>query len=275
MIEIDITKKLRGVDGDMNLTCSFSIKEGEFIALSGVSGSGKTTFLRVLAGLEECRGVIKVDGKSWLEDTKAIPPQQREIGFVFQDYALFSNMSVRENLMYVSKDESLLRRLLDITELTGLEECYPDTLSGGQQQRVALCRALMSRPKLLLMDEPLSALDSKMRLKLQHEIKTIHKEFKTTTIMVSHDKSEIYRLADRVMVLESGLAKEVFLQSKTLDSLMFNGEVLNIFENGENCTLTLLIHQDIVDVTISKEEAKTLSIGSIINISSSDLLLKY
>jgi molybdate transport system ATP-binding protein len=164
---------------------------------------------------------------------------------------------------------------LDITELTGLEERYPDTLSGGQQQRVALCRALMNRPKLLLMDEPLSALDPKMRIKLQHEIKTLHTEFKTTTIMVTHDKSEIYRLADRVVVLESGFAKEIFLQSKTLDSLMFNGEVLNIFENGENCTLTLLIHQDIVDVTISKEEAKTLSIGSIINISSSDLLLKY
>jgi molybdate transport system ATP-binding protein len=275
MIKIDIVKDIYGSSGDMRLRSNLLIKEGEFIALSGESGSGKTTLLRVIAGLESASGVIEVDGKSWLKDKRSLAPQHRGIGFVFQDYALFSNMSVRENLLYVNDDESLLRRLLDLTDLTKLEDRMPDTLSGGQKQRVALCRALMQKPKILLLDEPLSAIDTKMRLKLQDEIKILHKEFKTTTIMVTHDKSEMYRLADRVFVIEDGLVKEEYLQSDSLDEFKLKGEVLDLVKDGKKYILVLLIYQDIVNVTISKEEAETLSIGQDINISSSNLLLNF
>ncbi|GKT31793.1 molybdenum ABC transporter ATP-binding protein, partial [Aduncisulcus paluster] len=165
--------------------------EGDFVALAGQSGSGKTTLLRILAGLEEAQGTIQVGDESWLDDTKSLPVQKRKIGFVFQDYALFPNMSVEENLLYVTKDKLLADKLLEMIELSELRDRFPNTLSGGQKQRVSLCRAMMNKPKLLLMDEPLSALDPNMRTKLQYEILTLHKEFGTTTIMVSHDPSEI------------------------------------------------------------------------------------
>ena len=202
MIKIEIEKELHGSNGEMNLKLSLEIEEGCFLALTGKSGSGKTTLLRVLAGLEEAKGYIEIGHEVWLDGEQSLAPQKRKIGFVFQDYALFPNMSVEENLLFVNKDKVLAKRLLELTELTALKKRLPSTLSGGQKQRVSLCRAMMNRPKLLLLDEPLSALDADMRTKLQNEILTLHKEFGTTTIMVSHDPSEIYRLSNRVVVLE-------------------------------------------------------------------------
>ncbi len=201
MINIDIQKSLHGSSGDMMLDINLNIQEGEFLLITGESGSGKTTLLRILAGLESSLGNIKIGNDLW--DT-SVSPQKREIGFVFQDYALFPNMSVENNLLYVTKDKELANYLLGITELTNLKDKYPNILSGGQQQRVGVCRALMSRPKLLLMDEPFSALDLSMRLKLQTNILQLHNKFKTTTIMVSHDLNEIYKLADRVIILKQG-----------------------------------------------------------------------
>ena len=187
MIQIDIHKKLHGSQGDMNLDVNLEIQEVEFIALMGASGSGKTTLLRVLAGLEKAEGEISVDNIHWLKKHKMLPPQQREIGFVFQDYALFENMSVKENLLYVNGDNALAKRLLQMTELMQLASRNVQGLSGGQKQRVSLCRAMMKKPKLLLMDEPLSALDPVMRSKLQEEILKLHQTNGTKTIMVSHD----------------------------------------------------------------------------------------
>ena len=136
---------------------------------------------------------------------KKLPPQQREIGFIFQDYALFDNMTVKENLLFVNEDKDLASKLLEMTELTTLSSRNVQGLSGGQKQRVSLCRAMMKKPKLLLMDEPLSALDPTMRAKLQEEILKLHKTFGTTTIMVSHDTDVSYHLADRIVVLKEGL----------------------------------------------------------------------
>ena len=205
MIKINIQKALHGSSGDMMLDVKLSVKEGEFIALMGESGSGKTTLLRVLAGLEKAEGEISVEDTVWLGDKKKLPPQQREIGFVFQDYALFDNMTVKENLLFVNEDKDLASKLLEMTELTTLSERNVQGLSGGQKQRVSLCRAMMKKPKLLLMDEPLSALDSAMRSKLQEEIRKLHKTFGTTTIMISHDTDVSYHLADRILVLKEGL----------------------------------------------------------------------
>ena len=273
MIEIDITKKLYGANGDMHLDIKLNIKSGTFLAIAGASGSAKTTFLRVLAGLEDAQGSIKVDGKVWLDKKSSLEVQKREIGFVFQDYALFSNMSVEKNLLFVDNDKNLAKELLEITELYELKNRMPNTLSGGQKQRVALCRAMMRRPKLLLMDEPLSALDPTMRTKLQNEILLLHREFNTTTIMVSHDPSEIYRLASRVVVFESGkiindgVPKDVLLKTSGSQKFSFEGELLEIVKMDVIYVAIIAIGQQLVEVVISQNEAKSLKVGSKVSVS--------
>ncbi len=200
MMIVDIKKPLRHFE----LSIKLKIERGSFIGLMGASGSGKTTLLRIIAGLEEAQGRIVVGNEVWLEGTRSLPPQKRSIGFVFQEFALFDNMRVLENLLYVQQDKMLAQRLLALTHMHALADAYPAQLSGGQKQRVALARALMRRPKLLLLDEPFSALDASMRTKLQEEIKILHEEFGTTTIMVSHDRKELARLAQQIFTLENG-----------------------------------------------------------------------
>ena len=273
MIEININKLLHGSNGEMNLDINLHINKSEFIALSGLSGSGKTTLLRILAGLESSNGTLKIDNETWLDNKFCLAPQKREIGFVFQDYALFPNFSVMENLLYVKKDKELANKLLQMTEMEELKNRFPSTLSGGQKQRVSLCRALMNRPKLLLMDEPLSALDPNMRTKLQNEILTLHKEFETTTIMVSHDPSEMYRLASRVVVLNQGkiindgLPKDVLLKTKGSQKFSFEGELLDIVKVDVIHVAIVSIGQQLVEVVIGKDEVSTLKIGQKVNVS--------
>lgn len=273
MIEININKLLHGSNGEMNLDINLHINKSEFIALSGLSGSGKTTLLRILAGLENANGTLKIDNETWLDNKFCLAPQKREIGFVFQDYALFPNFSVMENLLYVKKDKELANKLLQMTEMEELKNRFPSTLSGGQKQRVSLCRALMNRPKLLLMDEPLSALDPNMRTKLQSEILTLHKEFETTTIMVSHDPSEMYRLASRVVVLNQGkiindgLPKDVLLKTKGSQKFSFEGELLDIVKVDVIHVAIVSIGQQLVEVVIGKDEVSTLKIGQKVNVS--------
>ena len=273
MININIKKELHGSNGTMNLDVNLHIKKGEFVALSGLSGSGKTTLLRIIAGLETANGIIKIEKDIWLNDKFILPIQKREIGFVFQDYALFPNFTVLQNLLYVKKDKKLATYLLEMTELSELKDRYPNTLSGGQKQRVSLCRALMNKPKLLLMDEPLSALDPYMRTKLQNEIKTLHREFQTTTIMVSHDPSEMYRLASRVLVLDygkiinDGLAKDILLKTKGSQKLSFEGELLDIIKLDVIKVAIISIASQLVEVVISNKEAANLEIGQRVSVS--------
>lgn len=273
MIKIDINKKLHGSQSDMQLDIDLSIKEGEFLALSGKSGSGKTTLLRILAGLEDASGNIKVTDENWLDAKTKLPAQKRAIGFVFQDYALFDNMNVLQNLLFVCKDRELAEHLLDLTELSELKNRLPSNLSGGQKQRVALCRAMMRRPKLLLMDEPLSALDPEMRTKLQNEILILHKEFNTTTIMVSHDPSEIYRLASRVVVLQNGkiindgTPKDVLLRTQGSQKFSFSGELLDIKKVDVIFIAIIAIGQQLVEVVVSEDEAQNLKVGETIEVS--------
>jgi molybdate transport system ATP-binding protein len=273
MIRIDIKKPLHGVSGEMSLHVNLVIKEGKFIALSGQSGSGKTTLLRILAGLSKAEGEIYVGETCWQDGRKWLAPQNRQIGFVFQDYALFPNMSVEENLLYVKKDPYLAKQLLQMTELEELKSRYPSNLSGGQQQRVSLCRAMMNRPKLLLMDEPLSALDPAMRAKLQQEILELHRTFETTTIMVSHEPSEIYRLANRVIVLEhgqikaDGKPKEILLQTSGSQKFSFEGELLDIVQNDLIYTAIVSIGQQLVEIVLSSHEAASLRVGQRVRVS--------
>jgi spermidine/putrescine ABC transporter ATP-binding subunit len=189
---------------------SFEIYESEFLTLLGPSGSGKTTTLLLIAGFEDLTaGEILVRGQS----VAALPPEKRDVGMVFQNYALFPHMTVFDNVAFplrmrgVARDE-IGRRVRDIlctVHLESLERRQPRQLSGGQQQRVALARALVFRPSLLLMDEPLAALDKKLREQMQAELKAIQRELGVTTLYVTHDQQEALALSDRIGVMNRGL----------------------------------------------------------------------
>ncbi|RLA63204.1 MAG: ABC transporter ATP-binding protein [Epsilonproteobacteria bacterium] len=249
MIHIDIQKPLHGSNGQMSLDVKLDIQEGEFVALTGESGAGKTTLLRVLAGLESSQGHITVNGQSW----NTLAPQKRNIGFVFQDYALFDNMTVEENLLFVNNDKKLAKELLEITALESFKKRNVKTLSGGQKQRVSLCRAMMNRPKILLMDEPFSALDSLMKATLQKEIKKLHKTFGTTTIMVSHDMQAIAALADRVWVLEQGKVISDTLVQDLMQSKSQKAEVIKLKVLADKVLATIFVAGEFLEVEVAKD----------------------
>jgi molybdate transport system ATP-binding protein len=267
MIEINISKKLLGSNGDMNLEVKLNIDQKEFITLTGSSGAGKTTLLRILAGLEEAKGTIKVGDEIWLDSNYSLSPQKRKIGFVFQEYALFNNMSVEQNLTYIKKDIKLARELLEITGLVSLKDRLPSSLSGGQKQRVALCRAMMNHPKILLMDEPLSALDQPTRVKLQDKILAIHREFGTITIMVSHDISEIYRLSSRVITLDQGKIiddtdiKDIVSTTDSNSKFIFEGSILDIDIKDSTYIVKVVVAKQVVTIFVDKNRAKSLIVG--------------
>jgi putative spermidine/putrescine transport system ATP-binding protein len=190
------------------------IAKGEFVSLLGPSGCGKTTVLRMVAGFEEpSLGAIRIDGK----DVVGLRPNQRNIGMVFQAYALFPNLTVAQNVAFGLKVKGIPKaemdaRVIEMLGLIGLPDLggrYPFQLSGGQQQRVALARALAVRPQVLLLDEPLSALDAKIRVSLRTEIREIQRRLGITTIFVTHDQEEALSMSDRIVVMNGGIAEQV------------------------------------------------------------------
>jgi len=193
---------------------SLAIDKGEFVCFLGPSGCGKTTLLRAIAGLDiQSGGQIRQAGR----DISALPPSERDFGIVFQSYALFPNLSVERNIGYGLSNISMgkaetAKRVAELLQLVGLAEQgrkYPAQLSGGQQQRVALARALAMSPGLLLLDEPLSALDARVRLRLRQEIKAVHQRLGITTIMVTHDQEEALTMADRIVVMNVGNIEQI------------------------------------------------------------------
>jgi molybdate transport system ATP-binding protein len=279
MIEIDITKKLFSAQGEFTLDLKLNIGQGEFISLFGQSGAGKTTLLRCLAGLERPdSGSIKVNGESWFDGNAGhmLPARDRRAGYMFQDYALFPNMTVRGNLEFALRPGASKNRVAELIELIGLGELQqrkPDTLSGGQKQRVALARALAAEPQLLLLDEPFSALDHATRVRLQDEVMRMQRHFGLTTVMVSHDIGEVYKLSQQVMVIEHGrIAKqgtpaEVFKagQSSSKNSssgkFSFAGEVLDIETADVVFAVTLLVGNQLVRVIATPDEVKNIRQG--------------
>ncbi len=193
---------------------SLDVEEGQFVCFLGPSGCGKTTLLRCIAGLEtQSEGGIEQNGR----DISVLPPAQRDFGIVFQSYALFPNLTVGRNVAYGLENRRMKRaairervsELLGLVGLEGQEHKYPAQLSGGEQQRVALARALAPSPGLLLLDEPLSALDAKVRMRLRYEVRQLHRRLGITTIMVTHDQEEALTMADRIVVMNRGTIDQV------------------------------------------------------------------
>ena len=241
------TNVLSGID--------MHIEDGEFVTLLGPSGCGKSTILRILSGLTDATdGTVMIDGK----DMKKIPPKNRKVGMVFQSYALFPNMTVYENVAFglkMNKKQAneVTKQVEEMLELVGLQEkkeAYPHELSGGQQQRVALARSLVVRPKVLLLDEPLSALDAQIRKHLQVELRTIQRELNMTMILVTHDQEEAMNVSDRIFVMnngqiaQEGTPSEIYTHPKTEFVANFIGRY-NVFSKeqlgqllGENLALS-------------------------------------
>lgn len=189
------------------------VEKGELVTLLGPSGCGKSTLLRSLAGLEQISsGKIILDG----EDITNLPVQKRGIGMVFQQYSLFQNMNVEENIAFglkIAKMDKLtisekVKKAIEMVDLVGKEKSYPSQLSGGQQQRVAIARAIVMEPKVLLLDEPLSAIDAKLRRELQEKIKNVQKKLKITTIFVTHDQNEAMIMSDRIHLMNQGIIEQ-------------------------------------------------------------------
>lgn len=199
MIDVSIKKRVKTYNGLNHIEVKNGFKLNSVTQILGPSGAGKTTLLKIIAGLiTPEQGTITVNGKIWL-NTQAkinIPPQKRNVGFVFQDYALFPNMTVEEHLRYGTKDESYIDRLMGIGQLDAFRRHKPKHLSGGQQQRLAILRALSTRPKLLLMDEPFAALDKTLKDSLIGHLKTLIAEQGITCLLVTHHPYETNGFAD-------------------------------------------------------------------------------
>lgn len=270
MIEIDITKQIKTATGDVDMHAVVSIKKGGFCSLFGKSGAGKTTILRVLAGLTKPeKGRIVIGDSVWFDSDRKInlPVNKRKCGFVFQDYALFPNMTVRQNVEYASSDKKNVMTLIDMVGMSELMDRKPANLSGGQRQRVALARALAAEPEILLLDEPFAALDADMRNTLQNELKTIHNELGITTILVSHDKGEVFKLADKAYLIDDGVItktgtpEEVFIDNSMSGRFKFTGRVLKIEQSDCLYVLTVSIGTEIASIVATKSEAEGLTVG--------------
>ncbi len=208
----NLSKRFSGFQAVDNV--SFEVPEGQLVALLGPSGSGKSTILRIIAGLEPAdSGEVELTG----EDATNLPTQRRGVGFVFQHYALFRHMTIRQNIAFglevqrIGKAEIKRRvdELLDLVQLSGYAGRYPSQLSGGQRQRVALARALAPRPKVLLLDEPFGALDSRVRDELRTWLRKLHDEVHVTSLFVTHDQQEAFEVSDQIVVLNKGKIEQM------------------------------------------------------------------
>ena len=266
MLNVEVRKKLLFAEGEMMLDVAMQLAAGELVALTGPSGSGKTTLLRMIAGLAKPeQGHIAFAVKVWFDQQKKInlPPQRRNVGIVFQEYALFPNMTVRKNLAYAMQpghDPSIVEELIRIMELEALTDRYPNTLSGGQQQRVALARALVNQPGVLLLDEPLSALDTRTRMRLQDYILKLHQKFNLTIILVSHDVREIVKMANRVFTLREGKISEARLPEALPKFPIgaLTGHVVQIIENENGYVAEVFVSNSLTQVPLSAAESASL-----------------
>jgi molybdate transport system ATP-binding protein len=288
-IEVDIEKEFygrkhgkKGKNPSFSMNCSFDTGS-DFSVLFGCSGSGKTTALRCIAGLETPdSGTIRINDTVYFDSRKKInvPPQKRKIGYMFQENALFPHMNVRQNIEFGLKGLSSMEKTNRVNEMLGLlgieelEFAYPDELSGGQKQKVALARALAPEPEVLLLDEPFSALDTVIRLKLRKELRAIQKKLGIPVILITHDPVEAFTMADRMVVFDGGrvqqmgIPEDVFYHPKTRYVAELVG-FLNLFDNavverhgnGDECTFLWSLGTEITAPYIEHKAGDRVSWG--------------
>lgn len=256
-LEIKNLNKYYG-DNQVLKDINFSLDQGEFLCLLGPSGSGKSTILHSIGGFIKHEGTIILDG----EDITNLPPNQRSVATVFQSLGLFTHMNVLKNVMYGLKfnqksltnqeKKDLALEVIDLVGLKGYENRLPSELSGGQKQRVALARSLVVKPKILLMDEPFSSLDQKLREKMQEEIKKLHKDFNLTTIFVTHDQVEAFKMADDVIIItdgkiiDRGSPQKIYNNPANEKSLAFIGQ--------KNITNDMYVRPEKIEISNEGEE---------------------
>ncbi len=221
MLQLNINKQQK----QFCLKLDITIADKQLVAIGGDSGSGKTTLVRAIAGLATSDSRIVYGGNIWQDDKTFVPPQKRGIGYMPQDGAVFPNMTVRQNLLYIKKDEAMCDKLLDMADISHLKETDTRSLSGGQLQRVALCRAFMRKPTVLLLDEPLNNLHKVIKTKLIDSIKTMHDQFGSTTIFISHNFAQIQHICDRFIVLDDG---KIIKDSKTYQNPKLQATITDI-----------------------------------------------
>ena len=259
MLEFELSKQFGKGRSSFLLDVKTELPEGKIIGVFGPSGAGKRSLLRLLSGLEKPdRGFLKINNEVWSDKVRKVflKPQQRSVGYLFQTYSLFPNMTVYENLAFaVGKNNHLneLEELLEATQLIDKKDQYPISLSGGEQQRTALARALVRRPTLLLLDEPLAALDDEIRNSLQTYILKLHERFQPTTLLVSHDRSELAKLCDLVIEIKEGK-----IIQKGNPSLLFGDTEMIDLTNGSFriLTLTRTDHKLIVEIVAGNQKIK-------------------
>jgi molybdate transport system ATP-binding protein len=269
---------LHTAQGPQRLDIDFNWQQGRLVAIYGPSGAGKTTLLRILAGLTPAdSGFIEVEGETWLDSSRRIhlPTRHRSIGFVFQDFALFPHLSVRQQLEFAlpsRRDSSIVSELLSLVELEELQHRRPALLSSGQQQRVALARAIARRPRLLLLDEPLSALDDEMRSKLQEYILMAHRHYRLTTLLVSHHLPEVFRLADEAVLLENGriggqgAPASLFAIQQSPGGATNTGEIIDIQQENDHLAVSIRHATGVTRIIVTPAEAAAWQIGQPVTI---------
>jgi len=243
----NMTKLFKQGDGVRNV--NLTVYEGEFLTMLGPSGCGKTTILRAIGGfLEADEGDILIDGRSVIK----LPPEKRPTAMVFQSYNLWSHMTIYDNLAFGLRIRKLpkaeirerIREMLELVKMSGVEKKYPAQLSGGQQQRVAIARALLLQPSVLLLDEPFSALDAKIRLQMREELKRIQQDLKITVVFVTHDQEEAMAISDRIVVMNKGVFEQVGTPTEIYDKPVsryvasFIGE-MNFIEEPDGKTIAV------------------------------------
>lgn len=285
MLVVNLQKKWHAFQLDV----AFKIPPGEVTVLFGPSGAGKSSILRLVSGLSTAdNGSIQNGNDVWFDKQNNInlPPQYRSVGFVFQDYALFPHLTVEKNVLYGAKkrhEGDTVKDLLALVGLSGYERYYPSQLSGGQKQRVALIRALAREPDILLMDEPLSAVDWQTRRQLQDDLKRILRQLKVTTLYVTHDIPETYKMADNVVVIHSGSVikqgtpEEVFLGKRLSTRVQLAGKVIDIEYDTIMAIVTILHAEQYFKTLIDREEIEEMNLKEgddvIIGAKSSDVIL--
>lgn len=280
MLEANLQKTLQGThdaENSLQINLQFVLKHQSFLSIYGASGAGKTSILRMLAGLmNPDSGRISVGDEVWFDSENKIniKPHQRSIGMVFQDYALFPHLNAKENIAFSSVKDggAWVDHLISLMGLSDFKNRSINTLSGGQKQRVALARAIARKPKLLLLDEPLSALDQTTRLQLQDSLLNVHNECGLTSILVSHELGEVFKLTQKVIhiehgnILQQGTPSEVFLNQKLQSKVSLQAQVLTIRCEQVIFVLSILIGQQVIEIVVDERDAKGLKVGDQISI---------